>query len=180
MFFGLVRTYIHHLVWYTMPYNQKVYFTYLYRYLTVTSSWSFYKGIFSLVHIRNYLILNFQMQQFFLDKGIRTYMCCWVAERKHRHLLEVARALRFQANLPIQFWGSCILTATYLRNGISTPNLSGKTPHELLAQNLLMNIYVSLVVNVMHIIMIQNARSLMHEPPVVYSLAIPMGSVQSF
>jgi hypothetical protein len=28
--------------------------------------------------------------------------------------------------------------------------------------------------------MIQNARSLMHEPPVVYSLAIPMGSVQSF
>lgn len=35
-----------------------------------------------------------------------------------------------------------------------------------------MNIYVSLVVNVMHIIRIQNARSLMHEPPVVYSLAI--------
>ncbi|GJY21662.1 pyridoxal 5'-phosphate synthase-like subunit PDX1.2, partial [Tanacetum coccineum] len=30
-----------------------------------------------------------------------------VVERKHRHLLETARAIRFQANLPIQFWGHC-------------------------------------------------------------------------
>ncbi|KAK2982952.1 hypothetical protein RJ640_006366 [Escallonia rubra] len=29
-----------------------------------------------------------------------------VVEQKHRHLLEVARALRFQAHLPIQFWAS--------------------------------------------------------------------------
>ncbi|OMO78632.1 Integrase, catalytic core [Corchorus capsularis] len=80
---------------------------------------------------------NFQL--FCQQNGILTQFSCvstpqqnGVVERKHRHILEVARALRFQANLPIKYWGECVLIATYLINYVPTPLLSGKSPYEIL------------------------------------------------
>lgn len=56
--------------------------------------------------------LSNKMQHFFSENGVIHQRSCvstpqqnGVVERKHRHLLEVAWALRFQANLPLSFLG---------------------------------------------------------------------------
>lgn len=53
-------------------------------------------------------------------------------ERRHRSLLEMTRALKFQGSLPDKFWGDCLLTSTYLLNRISSPVLGNLSPYEKL------------------------------------------------
>ncbi len=55
-----------------------------------------------------------------------------VAERKHRHIQEMARALRLHANLPKVFWAEAANTAVFLINRLPTPLLDNVSPLEKL------------------------------------------------
>lgn len=78
---------------------------------------------------------------FFADHGIIYQTSCVKrpqqnarAKRKHRHILEISRGLRFQGGLPqsYSYWGDCILTAVHLINRLPTPVLNNITPYEAL------------------------------------------------
>lgn len=64
--------------------------------------------------------LEFNMSSYYVSKGIihkrscnETHQQNGIVEMKHRHLLEVARALKFQANLPLCFWDDCDKISLY-------------------------------------------------------------------
>ncbi|XP_021756883.1 uncharacterized protein LOC110721955 [Chenopodium quinoa] len=81
----------------------------------------------------------FCLKNYFLAQGIIFQTSCvgtpqqnGRVERKHQHILNVARALRFQGGLPIYFWGECALAAAHLINRTPTVLINNKTPYEIL------------------------------------------------
>ena len=76
---------------------------------------------------------------FFQSKGIIHQKSCpytpqqnGVVERKHKYILETARALLFQSKLLVKYWGECILASTCLINRLPSFPLHNKTPYEIL------------------------------------------------
>jgi len=77
--------------------------------------------------------------KFYFDNGIIHRTSCvdtpqqhGIMERKHRHILNVAKDLRFQVGFPLIFCGECVLIATHLINRTPNSVLRGKSPYEIL------------------------------------------------
>lgn len=53
-----------------------------------------------------------------------------IVEQKHKHLLETSRALLFHSNIPLVYWGDCVLTVSYLINYFPSKLLNDISPYE--------------------------------------------------
>ncbi|KAL0402574.1 UNVERIFIED_CONTAM: Retrovirus-related Pol polyprotein from transposon RE1 [Sesamum latifolium] len=83
--------------------------------------------------------LSLECQNFMIEEGIVHQRTCThtpqqngIIEIKHKHLLQIARALMFQSNMPAMFWSEALLTATYIINRLPTQVLNWKSPFEVL------------------------------------------------
>lgn len=82
--------------------------------------------------------VNNKMVQFCKSLGIVHQTSCSytpqqnrIVERKHGHLLNVARSLLFHGGIPLFLWSESVLTATYFINRTPSSVLRGKTPYEM-------------------------------------------------
>jgi hypothetical protein len=82
---------------------------------------------------------EFSMHSFYAEHGIKHETSCvqtpqqnGIVERKHQHILNVARSLIFQSSLPLSYWGYVVLHAVRLINTLPTPALSHVSPFQIL------------------------------------------------
>ena len=80
---------------------------------------------------------NASLERFYKTEGIRQQFTTpytpqqnGVAERKNRSLVEMAKCMMRDANLPLKFWSEAVKTACYLQNRLPTRSVE-KTPFEL-------------------------------------------------
>ncbi|PKU62264.1 Retrovirus-related Pol polyprotein from transposon TNT 1-94 [Dendrobium catenatum] len=79
--------------------------------------------------------ISHEFTNFLHQHGIQRQLSCphtpeqnGLAERKHRHLLDLARTLLHAANLPSTFWAEAISTANYLVNRLPSSSIANQTP----------------------------------------------------
>jgi hypothetical protein len=86
---------------------------------------------------------EFLLKDFYSKNGI-LHQCSCVAtpqqnsivERKHQHILGIARALLFQSGSPKKIWCHVVGHATHIINRLPTPFLNQKSPYQMLYDTL--------------------------------------------
>lgn len=83
--------------------------------------------------------VNHVFKDFLVSNGIIHQTSCpytpeqnGIAERKNKHLLEVARSMMFHSNVPKRYWGEAVLTGAHLINRAPSKVLNGKSPNEVM------------------------------------------------
>lgn len=81
--------------------------------------------------------INAKLKTFLKQEGIQVqYTAAYspqqngVAERKNRSLIEMARCMIIDAEMPNKYWGEAVVTANYLQNRLPT-KATERTPYEL-------------------------------------------------
>ncbi|KAI0494922.1 hypothetical protein KFK09_025068 [Dendrobium nobile] len=81
-------------------------------------------------------------RSYLVAHGITQQFCCphtpeqnGLAERKHRHLLDITRTLLLTANLPHSLWADALLTANYLINRLPSKAIQLQIPFQMLYQS---------------------------------------------
>lgn len=76
---------------------------------------------FQIKKLRSANALELALTTFLQQQGTLHQFSCpyrpqqnFVVERKHQHLLNMARSLLFQSKVPLLFWGECVTTTTFL------------------------------------------------------------------
>jgi len=84
--------------------------------------------------------VNKSMQEFLRENGLIHQTSCpntpqqnGVVERKNRKLLEMTRAMIFDAQVPTRVWPEAVATSAYLLNRLPSQTLSHQTPLQILA-----------------------------------------------
>lgn len=80
--------------------------------------------------------IKFSLPSLYASKGINHQRSCVETpqhngsiERKHQHLLNVGRALLYQAKLSKTYWSYAFLYATFIINWVPAPILNHQSPY---------------------------------------------------